>query len=440
MRKFVLTKVCFLMPALFFANAYAEDDELMSLQQAVNYAIESSPQLQTMRESMSIAQLELANAKADFLPTLQLNSTLGYTHDNQTIGPNESKGTLNLTLANTFYDNGRKQIYYTQQQRQQQLSILEYQRARDQLIQAVYDAYLRLSQARELVTIEQSSLALIERQAKLAAQLYERGLGRIQEKNRFANEVRRAKLALISAEESIKTARIELLQKLGLNSTHSDYSQLDFASLEVTPAKIAALQPQALDLAQTYEYRIVDIQRQIDDAQLRLVQKDNQAELKLVAHANYGNAVNLGREAPTMQKSRFSAFAGVEFKLMVFDGGKQQRNLQIAHANRNKQQYKNLHEMNLVNEKINALMLNLNARLESYTVSQLLFQAEQENYNQIVRDYQNGNATYLDLITALSDFTKSKKQYNDIIYSLLKGRHTHYYYQGVLYDKIFAQA
>jgi len=138
--------------------ATAASAQTLSLNEALKYAIEHSPVLNTALRNTEIAEFNGRSARAKFWPSLDLSST----HGLQKASPGQPAdpwiSQLSLTLQENLYDNGASLTHFDLSKVNQQVAELQARQARDQLVQEVANGFYRYSLNRKLAEVRQQQV------------------------------------------------------------------------------------------------------------------------------------------------------------------------------------------------------------------------------------------------------------------------------------------
>ena len=84
----------------------------LSLKEAIQYAIERSPDLDSFGRQQAISELQYESAFAKFLPSLDLSSTSGLNGQAPAVLATPWAAQANLGLTENLYDNGQSLTQY----------------------------------------------------------------------------------------------------------------------------------------------------------------------------------------------------------------------------------------------------------------------------------------------------------------------------------------
>jgi outer membrane protein len=194
---------------------FAEENELvLTLEQAVDYAEVNSPQIKMATEDLKAAEAEFSKAKSNLYPTLDATLTGTSESEVNPLTGSDEIYTSDLALTQNFalpivqgYKLAKKSY---------QLNKFTYLQAREDLSFTVTQAFLGVCKAQEGIKIAQDSLALAEKNLKMTKAFFEAGLNVKTDVLKLELAVSQARQGLLAAENGYLTTLAGLKQVLGL--------------------------------------------------------------------------------------------------------------------------------------------------------------------------------------------------------------------------------
>ncbi len=180
-------------------------------------------QLQALRQDLSISNLLLRERRAEYLPTLSLNSAYNYSFtDNVTlINPfqalsSQSNGynygfSLSIPILNGF--NTRRLVQQASIVVNRQQLIYDQQRAT--VLTAVDNAFINYSNAKNILLIEEENILLARENVTIALESFKRGVNTFIELRTAQQSLEEAYSRLINSRYLAKIAETELLRLNG---------------------------------------------------------------------------------------------------------------------------------------------------------------------------------------------------------------------------------
>lgn len=179
--------------------------------------------LQSMRQSMSVAQLQYRERFGEYFPTISFGAAYNYSFtDNKTlINPfqalsNRSNGynygfTLGVPILNNFVT--RRNVQQAQINFNRQGLLYDQQRA--VINTSVHNAYVNYDNARKILLIEEENILLAKENTNIAMESFKRGVSTFIEQRTAQQSLEDAYNRLINARYLAKVAETELLRLSG---------------------------------------------------------------------------------------------------------------------------------------------------------------------------------------------------------------------------------
>lgn len=179
--------------------------------------------LQSMRQSMSVAQLQYRERFGEYFPTISFGAAYNYSFtDNKTlINPfqalsNRSNGynygfTLGVPILNNFVT--RRNVQQAQINFNRQELLYDQQRA--VINTSVHNAYVNYDNARKILLIEEENILLAKENTNIAMESFKRGVSTFIEQRTAQQSLEDAYNRLINARYLAKVAETELLRLSG---------------------------------------------------------------------------------------------------------------------------------------------------------------------------------------------------------------------------------
>jgi outer membrane protein TolC len=407
----------------------------LTFKDTIAKAVDTSPALKVFKLELDARELEFKNARSVFFPQLDLSATAGLRETDPRTTLSNRVSTLDLTLSETLYDNGVSFTRYNSAQLQRDIAKISYENERDQLSLLVGQEFLRFSLAAALVEVQEQQFNIIDKQYQTVASLYQQGIRTRKDYLRFKTELRRAEIDFLQAKNSLMRSRVELNRLIGVEARETQPS-FDFVPLPVQPESVAKLPQRAPDIDNHFQYRIARLQKQVYQNDVRLVRREFWPQLSLTAGASYTTGDYLG-EPTYINNNEYTAWYALgTLKFNLWDWGIRRRNVSIAQARVNQRESELSASLNTFSSDNVKLMLDLNERAKTYSLSRELLDLETSSYGLLSRDYREGKVNYLELIVALRDLLRAKDQFYNSYFGLRDQLLRYTYHEGRLFESV----
>lgn len=426
---------------VFFLSPFSSEAQV-SLQDAIAYAHLHSPRVSTARQTQELRGLEYKNSVAKLLPSVDLTAVHGLQNNipinsNYTLfTPNASSpwiSSLNLGLTETLYDNGVSLNQTRVTKMAQELADVAFQKARDLLTLDVMKEFYQFSLLDALARLKEQQRATLHKQFSTLSHQYKQGLKTKLDFLRFKAQLQRTEIDVLHALKDQASSSVALQRLLGRGE---EEAPLSFIPVEVShPQKEEALFPKDVPaLEQVYDYKLAQIQGEINNSEVRLAVRRYWPQVFLTGGVNYSNFNYVNSVSPFAAGSQLSWTLLLTLEYNFWDWGVRRRDMRIAEINRNVLQ--NDLSLNLLQVGADLRTLGVTSeRLKGdYLLSKELLSFENENYLNLALQYQEGKVTFLDLITSLNNLLDAKIQFMTSYFRALQNLAQYQYYKGTLSD------
>lgn len=391
-------------PAPFAAADLLTLNESLTLEQAIDLALERNPDLQIAHERIAQAEAQIGESLAAFYPQIKARVSYQYTNNpSQAFGMIVAQRRFSFTqninnpgwvsdfrpeigATVSLYRGGQDYNRNKVAELNKEISELERSGIRNNLLHGVTDGFYALLVAQEHQTIALRSIDAVRRELKTTETQYQGGT--VLKSDVLSLQVRlaAAQEAEIRAQNAIESARtlLRTLLSLAPNSPVQIRTNSDQA-LPPLPASFDAVLTQSL--ASRPEIEIASRQVESREREVKIAQG---AHLPRVdAFVNYG----LNERSPEFSGAHDNAAVGIAMEVDVFSGfatqeriHKAERQLAEARETARKAQLQ-------VSQEVQNAFLDLQQALESYNVARASIDAAEEALRLVTEQHRVGTAT-----------------------------------------------
>ena len=330
----ILVVIALIAAFLSVARAFAQNPALASatharpltIDRAVQLAVDRNESLKVNQERLRESQAHVSEAKAAFLPSLNLNFLYTPTQASPLLkipagvfGPNEQTFRANLTRQNVMrfdisqplYTGGRLSNAYAAQAAGEEASRLDLERSRQALVLQVYESFYAALMDEQGVRVNEEGVTIAQKHLELAQARFEAGSAARLDVLRAEVELSNAKAKLIRARSETDVAYQRLRTVLSLPQGES--LQLSGSLDEIPHVPSAA----AIETALGSRADIRSIGQQREAAQ-RLVSVAN-AEMKPIVAFSGNYQYQEDGLSSLLQGSNRSYQFGLNFTVPLFN-------------------------------------------------------------------------------------------------------------------------
>lgn len=423
----VLTAAYLAFSSLAGANTF-------TLPQLAELAEQNSPAILRSRQIYEHHQLDFQNARARFLPSLDLEAVHGSLDSDPSERITPVRSLLSLKLKETFYDNGASITKFRQARRAAERTRIEYENLRDEHLVKVAEAYYDWSASLQFRQLDQNKQDLLRRQYRILEAHYKQGLKTKRDVLRIETEIRRLQLAILDRDNEIQMSLQKLASHIGVDRKYLAERGI---SSEVAKAPVKVPEKvEDLDVKEHRQFKIFELKNEEAVLGSNLVEREYWPRISLNGEINYKNEDYLDNPNGPYGTDGWGWSALLKIEYNLWDFGIRNRDRQVARIKAKMVESENLQKRLDLETELRKVTLELRKQSETVKMTDELLKLEQQSYNVLEAEYRNGRASYLDLITSLNQLIDARFKFMTSYFSLKKQNLQYDFHQGKLYENI----
>lgn len=326
-RKIITT---FALTMVTFGVAHAAD-EVWSLADCVDYAKSHNISVQKFRLNEQSSEYNLEEAKAKWQPSLDFNTTHGYT--NMPWGSsnkNTYNGQIGLNAGWTVWNGGERENNIKRNKLNIEISKLETEDALRTLETDLLQVYLNILYAREAICIYEEAEKLSDAQAERMRELMEAGRASKVDYTQLKAQHQQDQYNLVNARGTYDTRRMELKKLLELGIDR----EVSLADVEITAQQVLAELPpmeESYRLALDTDVKLKEMGLQEKGAELDVAIAKASGRPKISLNAGIGTGYNApGAAFGVSLKQAWSENIGLTLAIPILDNKKRKTAVALA--------------------------------------------------------------------------------------------------------------
>jgi outer membrane protein len=412
-----------------FTQAFAQPqkDSLLAsatLPNVIQYALSRQALVQQALEDEQITELQIKSKLSEWYPQVNFNYLYQRNFQVQTsvIGGNVVRFGVNNTSALQFSASqslfNRDVLLAARTKndvRQQARQITE--SVRINVVSDVSKAFYDVAVTEQLRKVAYKNIARLERSLKDAQARYDAGIV-------DKTDYKRATIALNNAQANRKAREEDVVAKTNFLKALINYPEgsgldvvYDSAALE-TEIFVDTLR--AIDYSRRVEFRILETQRLLQEANLRYQKWSFIPSLS--ANGNYNLNYLNNNFGKLYDQSYPNSFAGISLSFPIFQGGKRKFEIKAAERELKKTDLEMIYLKNGLFSEYSAALGAYKSSLANYRALKENLLLAQEVYDVIELQYQSGIKAYLEVIAAESDLRTAQINYFNALYQVLSSK------------------
>jgi len=393
---------------LLFSASSACAKEL-TVTEALTYALEHSPALNSVRQEIRKAKGSKVQANGNFYPKISINGSYG---DGRypTAGSRTDSRSASVGLTQNLYAGGRHAAQRRQAKELLSQAELKIREEEEALAVKINTLFYSVLLARETVAAASDAVETSQKHVQEVRQMLRLGLANQLEVIRAEQQLSSNEASLASSRGTLDSARINLLNTMGLppSSAYDPSGSLESVRPEGS-------QSSSLEKAHRQRADVAIIKKQvaIQKEQIKIAGSSMRPTLDLTASA--------GVDSPYHNQDRTedSWKAALNLEIPVYDRGQTRGEVMKAKAvqEQNMQSLRQkeldiISEVDLAWVEINDSEVQVEARRKALSLAKETLRLSQVGYRE-------GVTPQLDLLEAQSNLTAARKDYSQSLYNHL---------------------
>jgi len=447
--KILMKKIIFLIILSLFVINYSNAQEKFTLKKAILLALDNNKDLLTLRNNLTIQNLNLKLSKGSLIPSLSISTGWNKTNSVSQGGVIYQNGfPINVPDQNTTRDNWSASInsqvtlfngfanYENIELNNQNINLLnlQYEKAKKDIIIDVTQKYFDLLRKSYLVEIQNENLKNSQDQLAKIKEYVNVGKKTIAEIYKQDVLVAQNELSLESATNDVQKAKIDLLFAMYADTDTEievDMKEIPFYTIAELKDRlnsygnVAGLTAQAVNNRYDYKSGLQDIK--VNEIKLSIANK----YLYWPSLSAFGNYNISGNKANEIDNNRTFSF-GLSLNYSIFQGFNLDVSRQIAEVNIMQKQ-QDLIKLELqIKSDIKKAVYDLQTAYKQAEILDRSIASAEQDVKLSEENYRIGYGTLLDLQTAITALNNLKINKINAIYSFLLAESLIKYLTGII--------
>lgn len=383
------------------------ETQMLMMRDVIAIALKNSPELMSKKAQSHSSQGQLKQIRSSYLPQANLKAGVVHT-DIDTVG-NDSYTMGTLGASQLLYDFGKTSGAIESGEKRFDASKIDVDAVTNDTIYATLKEFYTVLKKYHLIVVQNESVEINDQQLYRAGEYFKAGVRTKIDVTNAQLELSDAKLALLSAQNDLKIARMNLERVIGLTPNRGDYRLYD-ETFEISKLKNRLPKiPYTLDefKRQALQNRseIVAIDKRVEASRADESSAQGEYLPSLDARADYQ------KTSSTMPSMVDQWNTGVYLNWNFFSGFQTEGKLQEMRGNTLRYQSERQKvELDIVSEVTNAYNTAIQQR-QAIDIRELAIQLAQENLQLAQERYKSGIGDMIELNDAQSKYIESKSNY-----------------------------
>jgi outer membrane protein len=426
-----------LLPVAAFPNTpQPADIPQLTLNKAVELALQNNSDLKTTRQTVRSAETTVLQKKASYYPTLEISSKASHEHDTTAV-PGSSYSTpsygtyttavsSSVNIFNGFADQAAvDSAGFSLSAERQSLN-----REQQSTVYQTISKFIVAVTNQELVMVKKDNLQDNRLQLKRIEAFFKAGKRPVTDLYQQQAETSQAELTLLDSARDLQTSKLELLQAIGLAATE----RFLIVAPKIPPPSYAGGAQPVNDILDTALVHRTDLKSQdslIEAAKedIKVARGDLWPKISLTAEIN-SNYSTLGKSSLANQLDNPGNVIGLSITIPIFDGWKTEYSETQAKIKLNKKQIAREKLSRQIGIEVAKVIQAFQIAAKQLEVAEIQVQYAQQSYAASEERYNVGVADILELSSARKKALQARYDRIKALYDLLLQRVAISYYQG----------
>lgn len=389
--------------------------ETWNLRRCIEYALAHNITIKQQGLSVRQSQIDVSNARNRRLPSL--NGSIGQnwsfgrglTYENTYTNTNTSSTSFSLGTDIPIWDGKQMENNLAAARLGLEAALADLEKARESISIQIASAYLEMLYQKEMVEVCQRQLQLSKVQLQRINSLYKAGKKAEAEVAEAEATVANDELSLISQQNSLSLARLDLTQLLELDSpegfdiaTPTTEPDTLLSTPDATFADAAELRPQI----RAEKYRLQNAERQVYIARAGFYPS---LSFNAGLGSNYYTTSGMKADNFTTQlKNNFSQYLGLSLSIPIFNRFNVRNQVRSAKVQVENQQLTLENTRKSLYKEIQQAYYNAKAAQRQYASSQIALKASETSLKLAQKKFESGKSTATEYEEARTRFLKAQ--------------------------------
>ena len=417
--------------------APAQNLHSWTLRQCIDYARENNIQVKTQELTLESAEASLEQAKAAQYPTLNFSSSVGANFQNintyneymEKNGGMSFSNSFGLNSGMTIYQGGRLRNTIKQQSLQTDASEYDLEQQRIDIEISVTEAFLQILYNRENLDLARQAEELSARQVERGEELFRAGSISRVELAQLKSQNASDKYQVVSAENALETARLQLKQLLELNLG----TDFDIASPEIDDALVGAPIP---SLAVAYEEALATLPKMksselgIESADLavKIAKGSAMPSISMNAGISTGYSSGTGITYFDQLGNKLGESVGLNLSIPIFNNKQIRTNVKKAQIQLDQARLQDESTRKQLLSTLESVRNDAVSAQHRYFAAKTQLESAEESLRLVTEQFEAGIKNTVELLTEKNNYISARSQqlqakYQAVLAEKLLGRY-----------------
>lgn len=428
-----------------FLSANAQEKQIWSLEDCINYALEKNIQLQQNKISLQESEVDVKTAKAALFPSLSFNTghnivNRPYQENSATVSGTEIISSNNKTTYNgsyslsaqwTLWNGGQRLNNIKQQKKNQEIAELTVAETENTLKEEITKLFLQILYADESVNINKGTLEVSKATYERAKELFNQDSISKADLAQLEAQVGNDQYQLVTSESSLRNYKLQLKQMLELDGNMEMELELPVLDDE----KVMQLLPNQDEVYQTALANRPEIQSSklsIDNSKLAISAAKSGYYPSISLSASTSSTTNNASQNNWAQQMKYgwNNIIGLTVSVPIFNNRQTKSAVEKAQFQYNSSLLNLQDKQKGLYTEIETLWLDaLNAQ-QQYAAAEVKLKSSQTSFDMVSEQFRLGMKNTVELLTEKNNLLSAQQQRVQAKYMAILNRTLLDFYAG----------
>jgi outer membrane protein len=435
----ILFSLSFLLTLTLQAQQAAEKPAQWDLKNCIEYACKNNIQVQQSKISTESSALTLKQSKNALLPSVSASTSLSYSNGklkNDSTGAymnNASWGsTYGISAGMTLFDGMKNYNTIRQNKLQMEATGLQEKVTENEITVSITEAYLNILYAHENLQIAQRTVETSKAQVALSQNLLNAGSIAKADFSQVQSQYASDRYALVTAQNTYDTYKLELKQLLELDMTDG----FEVVLPDVKESDVLAILPSKADVYQTALSVMPEIQSstlsvKIAEYDLKNAKSSYYPTLSLNGTMATQHDANVSETFGAQLNHNFNQSIGLSLSIPIFDKGVTKTAVQKAQLTIRSAKLDYTSAQKTLLKTVESLYQDALASQSKYIAAQEQLKAAEESYNLTREQFGLGMKNTVELLNAQDSYLEAEQTLSQAKYGAVLSQKLLNFYQNI---------
>jgi outer membrane protein len=383
-----------------------------TLQDCIDYALQQNITIQQNRLQAVSADIDVKNAKADFLPSVSasVSQNVSYRPNASTtmmVMGSEVKTSNNKTSYNGSYGinanwtvfNGKRINTLKQQKLNSEAADLDVAQSENNIIQQITQIYIQILYAAESIKVNEANLEVSEANAARGKQLFEAGSSSKADYAQLASQVSQDKYQLVNSQAQLQNYKLQLKQLLEIDGEE----EMNLFLPELNDDDVLIPLPSKTDvynaaLAMRPEIQASKLDVEAADLNIKVAKAGYLPTISMTGNINSNNMNGSGKGFGTQLSDNWSNSIGVSVSIPIYDKRQTKSQIQKARIQKQNSELSLQSQQKTLYSNIEGLWLDANTAQQQYLAAKDQLSSAQTSFDLVQEQFNLGMKNTVELL------------------------------------------